>query len=196
MGRMDEFDALIEESMAMPTTVMGGHVVAGRVMQDAAEELRWQGRREEGIRLAERAVEPARRLIEQAPGRGHRLLCLALCLAERLEEAWAAGESNLLVHPDGARDLGYMAALAARSGDRDGSSEFLQRLESSGAHPRSILWARALVAAQLGEHDEAVRLLRQAVANGLKHNAQFLHDFFLEDLRGYPPFEEFIKPKE
>jgi hypothetical protein len=59
-------------------------------------------------------------------------------------------------------------------------------------------WLRACIAAQRGDRDGAVALLRVALAHGFSNRAStgFLHVFaFLEPLHGYPPFEELIAPK-
>jgi hypothetical protein len=58
----------------------------------------------------------------------------------------------------------------------------------------------ARILALLGEKDEAVRLLTDAVAQGagigeLNYAHMFSHCMDLESLRGYAPFEALIKPK-
>ena len=47
----------------------------------------------------------------------------------------------------------------------------------------------------LGERDRAVRLLDEAVEQGLAFPFDAHHDFALASLRGYAPFEEFLRPK-
>ena len=51
---------------------------------------------------------------------------------------------------------------------------------------------------QLGDRDRAVELLRQAFAQG-KYQEYFgmIHrEIFLEPLRGYPPYERLMKPRD
>jgi hypothetical protein len=63
-------------------------------------------------------------------------------------------------------------------------------------------FGRACFAAALGKKDEAVLLLRDALSQGFPPKgasspAEVLrHHLALEPLRGYPPFEELIKPKD
>ena len=53
---------------------------------------------------------------------------------------------------------------------------------------------RACIAALLGEKEEAMNLLREALAQGVSYTR--LHpDMDLEPLWDYPPFQELIKPK-
>ena len=63
----------------------------------------------------------------------------------------------------------------------------------------------ARILALLPDKDRAVALLREAIAEGLMgagdldpygYGLAFRHVMDLELLRGYPPFEELIKPKE
>jgi hypothetical protein len=55
---------------------------------------------------------------------------------------------------------------------------------------------RARIAAQLGDRDRAVDLLREAYSRGASYGLWLHNDPLLDDLRGYPPFERFIAPKE
>jgi len=54
---------------------------------------------------------------------------------------------------------------------------------------------RAAIAAQLGDKEGAVELLRQAIreGQGVGTEVHRLTEFQL--LRGYPPFEEILRPK-
>jgi len=47
----------------------------------------------------------------------------------------------------------------------------------------------------MGERDEAVELLRRAFAQGLAYGLWIHVDPDLEPLRGYPPYEEIVRPK-
>jgi hypothetical protein len=59
----------------------------------------------------------------------------------------------------------------------------------------TVSWLRACIAAQGGERDQALELLRVALAHGVGAG-DYLHVYaFLEPLHGYPPFEELIEPK-
>jgi hypothetical protein len=47
----------------------------------------------------------------------------------------------------------------------------------------------------LGEKDEAVRLLREAFAQGNAYGVWLHRDILLEPLHGFPAFEAFKKPQ-
>lgn len=55
------------------------------------------------------------------------------------------------------------------------------------------LW-RASIAAQLGDRDEAVDLLREALAQGQSYDR--LHGNATLEPRGYPPYEELVSPRD
>jgi hypothetical protein len=57
-------------------------------------------------------------------------------------------------------------------------------------------YARACIAAQLGEKDRAVALLQRTFGQGFFFQTSVHRDLELEPLRGYPPFEELIRPKD
>lgn len=97
---------------------------------------------------------------------------------------------------------GLRAVAAWRAGDVATSTKIedeLRRLDRPyvrGEH----LFLLALLAAQRGEKDRAVLLLREALvqgyANGVEAISFTAHRFSqFEPLRGYPPFEELVKPK-
>ncbi len=57
--------------------------------------------------------------------------------------------------------------------------------------------ARAHIAAGFGRRDQAVALLREASARGMLYfgsSHAFHQDLLLAPLRGYPPFEQLLKP--
>ena len=83
-------------------------------------------------------------------------------------------------------------------GDVPAALEMSARLEEIEARPYVFGWPtlwRAFLAAELGERDEAVRLLNLAYREGMPHGVWLRTAVFLESLRGYPPFERFIEPK-
>ena len=55
--------------------------------------------------------------------------------------------------------------------------------------------ARARIAAALGEPDEAVALVRDALASGYRHSLALHRDVYLEPLRDYPPYQELTRPR-
>ena len=57
------------------------------------------------------------------------------------------------------------------------------------------LYLQATIAAQLGDLDRAMVLLREAHARGRPFGVLLHCDMDLEPLRDYPPFQEFSRPK-
>jgi tetratricopeptide (TPR) repeat protein len=127
-------------------------------------------------------------------------LAYGLYLADSAAAARALYERILADRPDDLDALGQLGVIAARQKDRAGAAGADQRLVGVtrpylfGAHT----YRRARIAAQLGERARAVQLLREALAQGYRRNwtTLTLHsDPDLEPLRGYAPFEEFMRPK-
>jgi hypothetical protein len=121
----------------------------------------------------------------------------ALRYAERWQEAVQLLRPVVADGSDAPRVIGILGGLAGRLGDREGAieaAEKLRRLDRPylfGGHT----YRRACIAAVLGEQENAVALLRQAIAEGLEYG-QFLHiEIDLEPLWDYPPFQELIEPK-
>ena len=86
---------------------------------------------------------------------------------------------------------------AARVGDRKDALEMSRRLAEVD-EPFTMgqpSYLRASIAAQLGERDEAIRLLQQAVSRGFSRWGSFHVDTAFEPLRDDPEFQEIIRPK-
>ncbi len=194
LGRLTEADRVVDERLAAKAE--------GRPMgfMDAvAAELRAHGHREASLRMAERAVAwfTARPAAEAA---GYRQgLLAALAHAERWAESKAIADALLAESPN---DKGYQLAqvgwLAARLGDtgraRQVEASLRDRKEDCTNRGEGA-YLQAGIAAQLGEKERAVALLRDAFAQGYPFNIEIHRDIDIEPLRGYPPFEELMKPK-
>ena len=124
------------------------------------------------------------------------ILARVLYTAERWEEA---KHIFTLLHkefPDNVDYLAYLGMLAARRGDRDEAQKISSQLENI---KRPYLWGdhtygQACIAALLGEKENAVNLLREALSQGVTYWS--LHpDMNLEPLSDYPAFKELVKPK-
>jgi TolB-like protein len=216
MGRLDEVDTLVEGLFTMgpqnpsySVFLLGGS--QGYVMLSAAEELRVHGRRDASLKMAGRAVDWYRtRVGEEARKEDTRSgLGDALYQAERWQEAKAVFAA-LAKHPaDYYFEIYYkgrLGALAARLGDGAEARQIadeLRRMEKPWLDGKHTFRAARIVAL-LGDKDGAVALLREAIAQGAgisevpdAYGYAFIysHCMDLESLRGYPPFEELIKPK-
>lgn len=117
---------------------------------------------------------------------------LALALAPRLRG------------PAAATAAGVLGAIAARTGDGDGARRYDARLSTMtplATGVRHTVW-RARIAAILGDRDRAVRLVQQAMAEGLQPNRSTSGGLYAPlhavpefmSLRGYPAFDRLVRP--
>jgi tetratricopeptide (TPR) repeat protein len=196
LGRLDEVDRGIEESLLLPAEES---VVGVAVMGEIGAELRAHGFREASLKVAQRALRWLRsRPPEEAATVRHKVgLALNLYLAERWDEAHALFRELAQALPTDATFRGHLGVLAARQGDREEALRISDQLEGM-TDPYDFghdLYWQACIAAQLGDLDRAMTLLRDAYARGRMFTL-FLHrDMDLEPLHGYQPFEEFVRPK-
>ena len=120
-----------------------------------------------------------------------------MLLAERPEDALAAFSELAASDPNDFLSRNCAGQVAAMLGDRETAVavwrllEVLERPEWFGGGS----YSRASIAAGLGEHDEAVELLQEALRAGFKFSLTFHRNQFLEPLWGTEAFEEFLRPK-
>ena len=99
--------------------------------------------------------------------------------------------------PDAPAVIGVLGGLAGRLGDRKTAleaSETLRRLDDPhlfGGHT----YRRACIAAVLGEREDAMALLRQAIAEGVGYGSYLHVEIDLESLWDDPDFIELLRPK-
>jgi tetratricopeptide (TPR) repeat protein/TolB-like protein len=192
LGRLEEVEKVIEAAQ-------GGFrsYPPQMVMLRAAMELRAHGHREASVRMAEQAMAWYRALPASEAAKYQVDLLAALVRAERWAEAKPIADALLAKDPDDIDMRGEVGTLAARLGDAAQARQIevelatLTRPYLNGAHT----YARACIAAQLGEKDRALALLRDALGQGFAFNVWIHVDMDLEPLWGYPPFEELMKPK-
>ena len=199
LGRLDDVEALIDETLA----ASGSFGTPAGVMSEASIALRVHVGREEAIEMAERAVAWREGELEGESVAddwwGHSYMADDLCAAERWQEARELLLQLASERPDDLNVRGCLGVLAARLGDHDearATLEDLRRLDRPYLLGANTYWA-ACIAAQLGERERAVELIRQALAQGFRVGIYMqLHtDRDLEPLYGYPPFEELRRPK-
>lgn len=141
-----------------------------------------------------------------------RALVWALEQAQRWDDAariiergiarWAGSEEsteplnrlqlNSLINWHG--EAGVLAAIKGELETAQLQVRWLDGLELRQPNGHAQLW-QARIAAQLERLTEAVEALRRACAEGYSNHFWIHMDPRLDPLRGYPPFEEFVRPK-
>jgi tetratricopeptide (TPR) repeat protein len=169
-----------------------------RVALIAVRELRAHGYPKEAIRLAERLLAQLSALPPDTSTEFRFGLARMYYLAERWSESYTLFAKLATRDSDNVFYQHYLRVLAARRGDRreaDRISKRLARLTRPflfGEHT----YARASIAALLGERETAVELLRDAINQGPPIPYLVHGDMDLESLRDYAPFQELVRPKE
>ena len=114
-----------------------------------------------------------------------------------LKESEAIFRQLATEFPDNEDYVGFLGAIAARRGDRLEAARHeaaLASMERRSALPgQTTIANRAKIAALLGEHARAVRLLRDAY--GEQGTLELHSEIDFEGLRAYAPFRELTKPK-
>jgi tetratricopeptide (TPR) repeat protein len=195
LGRLDETTPVVNAGLSLASDV-GGHAY---LLFGTAVEMRLHGHPGPSALMTRRALEWLRsRPPEEFTTREARAsLAWALCVAERWDEAQGVYQQLAREAPDDVRWLGNLGFLAARRGDRARALFISEQLRVAkqayllGQNTRR----RAGIAGWLGGKDQAVELLRGAFAEGVWHDLALHQDLDLEPLRGYPPFDELVKPR-
>jgi len=202
LGAVDEMERVVGLCLSLQDPA----VPSGWALVEAAEELLAHGHRVAGLRMAERALtwyraRPPEEASTEASRHG---LGMALYLCERWSEAQEVYSALAVDYPGETRLTGvgwttsypgFVGSAAARQGDRDGALAALVRLEAC-RHPRGFcVYYRARIEALLGNRDRALQLLREAFAQGVVYGVRTHRDPDFAGLRGYPPFEELIRPR-
>ncbi len=194
LGRIQEVLGVIEESMALTQK----SDAPGRIMLEAAQELRAHGYLNESTEIANRAVAWYQgRMQEGTPTEDQRSnLARAFYVAEKWENARTLFKELSEEFPDNIQYKGFLGRLAAREGNAKDAikiSDGLAGLDQPylyGVHT----YSRACIATLLGEDVKAVELLREAFTQGRPFGAYLHRDMDLESLRKYPPFQELLWP--
>ena len=194
LGRAEEIHRIIEECSRTPA----GHGSVWGVMITAIDELKAHGYAEESAALAEEALEWQRnRVTIEGSAVESRRLARSLFCAGHWEEAHALYEELALADPDNIDNQGYLGVLAARMGNRERALHIKKALLARDV-PYELgsdtYWA-ACIAAQLGEREEAMDLLRRAFTEGANIGLLVHRDPDFEPLWDYPPFQRFLEPR-
>jgi len=201
LGRLDELERAVTERLHLGSAGQRGHLFLFLGL-----ELRAHAHADASRMMLARSLEalqscPPNEAV--TPGvRGE--IALLLRLAGRADEARTIYERLARVTPADsglavawAGDLGVVAALRGRRDEALRISDELGRLDRPFMLGRHT-YQRVRIAAQLGEKDQAVDLMRAAIAQGCytSTDLHWLHlEPSLEAVRGYPPFAELVKPR-
>jgi tetratricopeptide (TPR) repeat protein len=190
-GHLEEVDRVVEESAGLQL----GSWTPAILMIEASAELRARGQREAALRYATRAVDWYRSTTPEDPTNLRRRLARALYRAESWEEARVLERELAAEDPD-RRWLhrGALGRIAARLGERDEALRISAELVEAPSTGWST-YLRACIAALLGEKEQAMVLLHEAIDQGFRDFESLRRHMDLETLRGYPPFEELVRPK-
>jgi len=196
LGWIDECRSVIAEALTEPSS---GPERQGMMLVDVAEELRAHGHIEESRKMAERAIEWFDRtdLPSHLATKVRLSLIAAFTLLDRNSEAHEVAEELLASDPDRWDFQGVLGIEAARLGDRATADKMSKQLASVDA-PFTMggpSYARAAIAAQMGERDEAIRLVQQAITRGFHEYGRLHVDIEFDPIRNDPEFQEIMRPK-
>jgi hypothetical protein len=204
-GALGDAEALEQAAAQVTAITSASGVLRALRILNALDELRAHGRRADAQRLAAQLAAQigAGGYAASAGDTTRWMRGELLYRAERWAEARALVDSFTIRHPRSWPVLSLAGRAAARPGDTAAAQRVADVLASltgrelQGAH----LYARAQIAAILGQPRDAVRLLHEAVAAGVTTTFDggmpYLghHDMDLESIRDHPAFEALRRPK-
>ncbi len=199
LGDIRTLDSLLTRIEAMPPSP-NGRPLANWLLTTAGE-LAYHGRRAEAERVIRRAAAWQRtHPIESTPFWNARFeLARTFYFLGEYRDAGRVLDSLIATEPQNPFYLAYAAASEARAGNAATAAalrnrlDALNRLFDHGETP----YARALVAAELGDSSSAVTLLRQSLERGMPPDHFSIHaDLMLSRLRGNAEFEQLLRPKD
>jgi tetratricopeptide (TPR) repeat protein len=185
----------IEECFAFPISRL--HMSQG--LLSFSLELRVHGHVKEGREVARQAAAWLRQKENEKALTSEESFNLAriMAAAEQWDDAEKLATSLASQDPKNVGCAGLLGVLHARRGNGAKARKISEKLQGSkqpylfGEH---TLW-RARIAAQVGEKEEALRLLREAFAQGNAFGVWLHRDIYLEPLRGFPAYEGFAQPQ-
>jgi tetratricopeptide (TPR) repeat protein len=202
LGRLDELDAVLEESWllaSIPEFGPPGFALHVTVAQELAAHAHAE--------QAQAVLKRARRFHESSPPELMRIARHAAAVAQmfyllhRLDEARVLLEPLTLEPVVSGAAWGMLGLVAVLQGDTSRAAEIERQLRDfarDSPYPddkTGSLVSLARMAALEQRPEDAVGLLRQAVAAGLPYDSGIHVIWEFASLRGYPPFDEWLRPK-
>lgn len=102
-------------------------------------------------------------------------------------------ERHLELNPDDARALYLGGGALVQLGERDRAREWADRARAIAPDDPGVLYNVACVYATMGQTDEALTCLEQAVQNGFGHREWLENDSDINAVRGDPRFHALLK---
>jgi serine/threonine protein kinase/tetratricopeptide (TPR) repeat protein len=195
VARLDDLGRAIDDALALGTT----NNSPVWLLTSTAGELRVHGHPDDALRLAARAVAwcRSRPPAQQASEDNRWALAQALYAAEQWTEAQQFVSELMITQPENREYLGLAGSIAARLGDRDLALKHSAGLvDLAGESDGIVPLFRGRIAAILGDREEAINFLRDALAERMPYGFGWLHrDGDLQLLRGFAPYDELMRPK-
>ncbi len=199
LGQFAEVERLVEEGL---------NAGDDELLFLLSREYRVHGHEDRAVEAAERLLDIYRNHCPPARGQAYCRPRSADQLAflgrhpEALEiyrERWLSSFEGRIAEglPVGIGLLSRVGVAAAWEGDAALVSTVDSLLAARHRHydnGQGTLW-RAIIAAHSGQLEQAMALFRQAVDEGVPWNPAWHVSDWYDPLRGYPPFEQFIRPK-
>lgn len=107
--------------------------------------------------------------------------------------AYKAAEKHLELHPDDARALYLGAGALVELGEFEKARVWADRALDTDRDEPAVLYNVACVYSLIGEKDQAIGLLDEAIQNGFGYRAWLENDNNLANLRDDPRFAELLK---
>jgi len=203
LGRVDSLRRRLAEWQALGEPRGTGARWAGTRAWVAGQELMAHDKEPEGQDVL-RSTLPFYNRVRQTQGYSSKEEINVLEWTDQLEEAQRlalAALPRVRARVDSVNLLAALGRIAARQGDRVKAMRYDELLAATrGVAPhnaRGAPFARATIAARLGDREGAVRLLEEAREKGEQDakswNVHRWPDF--AGLRDYPPFQRFLKPR-
>jgi len=194
LGRIDEVEALIDNFINLDPD---GVYTLGTVMTVVALELRAHGFKEAADKMFVRVSDWYR---SRRPENWRYSIFRTLYYTEQWQEAKVIMDSLVVKNPDKSNYSGWLGCIYARLSNREKALEISNELMNiDWIYPSEIcdrLFWQARIAALLGDKEQAVQYLWDSYRKGRQYSMANHRDIDFESLKGYPPYEEFIKPKK
>lgn len=197
LGKIEDVQRLVDESFAGLSKAGN----PGSVAYEAVEELRVHGYMEEAQNIADRLADWATKQMPAKPSESQqRGLAARMYLAQRWDEAYALYKDLTQNYSDSRYFVSYSGRQGRAAVCRGDMEEARKISEELGLLDRPYLFGshsyqRACVASLLGNKQQAVDLLQQAMREGYKFSIDVIQNQDFLPLQDFPPFQEFIKPK-